>query len=243
MRRRLVRVARAGVAMSAVLGLVAMVRYPGGDPLDRTATRYALSRNFLSDLGMTVAWNGQANRIGAALFAASVILLVASVLIILAGLVRTLTGIASARTYAKAAGLVGLMTATAFIVVALTPEDRLMAVHVQATLLAFRLVPVAVALLAVAAWCGGGRQRRNAVVLSGLAGLLVLYAAFLGWGPSTASLAGLHANVIAQKAVAIALVAAFLFLSTAIAGASDESKPRLRHEPELPTRSADGPWG
>ena len=233
MRTRLVRVAQWGVAMSAVLGLGAMMRYPGGDPLDHSAARYALSRNFLSDLGMTVAWNGQSNRIGAALFATSLLLLVASVLIILAGLVGTLASIASARTYAKLAGLLGILTAAAFIVVALTPENRLMAVHVQATLLAFRLVPVAVALLAAAAWCGGERQRRNALILTGLATLLVLYAAFLGWGPSTSSLAGLQANVIVQKAVGIMLAAAFLSLSTAISHAGDdpdahESLQRLR---------------
>ena len=205
--------ARRGIVVAALLGLGAMVRYPGGDPIDRSAARYALTRNFLSDLGMTVAYNGDSNRIGAALFATSLLLLVGSILIILAELVRRFASTASARMFARAAALVGLMTAVAFIVVAFTPEDQLMAVHVQATMLAFRIVPVAAALLAAAAWSDGERQRRSAVVLSGLTTVLALYAAFLAWGPSTVSLAGLQTNVIAQKVVAIVLVGVLLSLN------------------------------
>lgn len=88
-----------------------------------------------------------------------------------------------------------------------------MALHVRATMLAFRLVPVAAALLAAAAWSDGERQRRIAVVLSGLAAVLALYAAFLGWGQSVASPAGRQANVIAQKVVAVVMVTVLLFLS------------------------------
>ena len=222
MRRGTILVARRGIVIAALLGLGAMVRYPGGDPIDRSAARYALTRNFLSDLGMTVAYNGESNRMGAALFATSLLLLVGSILIILAELVGRFASTASARMFARAAALVGLMTAVAFIVVAFTPEDQRMAVHVQATMLAFRIIPVAAALLAAAAWSDGGRQRRSAVVLSGLTTVLAFYAAFLDWGLSTGSLAGLQANVIAQKVVAIVLIAVLLSLgSSAFAPSMD----------------------
>lgn len=225
MQARVILAARRGIVLATLLGFSAMVRYPGGDPLDSSAMRYSLTRNFLSDLGMTVAYNGQSNGAGAVLFASSLLVLVASILIILADLVGRLASTASARLYARAAALVGLMTAAAFVVVALTPENRLLTLHVQATMLAFRLLPVAAALLAAAAWSDGGFQRRNAIALSGLATGLALYSAFLAWGPSTVSLAGLQANVIAQKVVAVALVAVLLFLGAgapqAVATTSD----------------------
>ena len=213
MRGQVDRGARWGVVLSVVLGLGAMVRYPGGTPLDPATAHYSLNRNFLSDLGMTIAYDGQSNRIGAALFVTSLLLLVASILIILAGLVSRFTSTAAARMCARAAGLVGLMTAAAFVAVAFTPENRLMALHVRATLLAFRLVPVAAALLAAAAWYDGGRQRRIAVMLTLLSAVLALYAAFLAGGPSVASPSGLQANVIAQKVVTVVTVGVFLFLS------------------------------
>ncbi|GAC1658629.1 MAG: hypothetical protein NVS4B3_26170 [Gemmatimonadaceae bacterium] len=221
MRGRIVLGARRGIVIAALLGFSAMVRYPGGDPFDRSATRYSLTRNFLSDLGMTVAYNGQSNRVGAALFAISLLLLVASVLIILAGLVGRIATTGLARMYARAAALVGLMTAAAFVAVAVTPENRLLAVHVQATMLAFRLVPVAAGLLAAAAWVGGDLRRRYAAVLSGLTFVLAFYSTFLSWGPSTASLAGLQTNVIAQKVVAVVLVTVLLFLNPGVAQVGD----------------------
>jgi len=48
-----------GIVLAALLGFGAMVRYPGGDPLASSAMRYSLTRNFLSDLGMTVGYNGR----------------------------------------------------------------------------------------------------------------------------------------------------------------------------------------
>lgn len=53
-----------------------MLQYPGGTPLDSSTRGYSISQNFLSDLGMTVAYNGQSNGLGAALFVLSLLLLV-----------------------------------------------------------------------------------------------------------------------------------------------------------------------
>ena len=58
---------RLAALVALILGAGAMARYPGGTPLDHTTERYSFSRNFLSDLGMTVAYDGRANLLGAAL--------------------------------------------------------------------------------------------------------------------------------------------------------------------------------
>jgi hypothetical membrane protein len=44
------------VTAAAAIAVGAALRYPGGTALDATTPGYSLSRNFLSDLGMTVAY-------------------------------------------------------------------------------------------------------------------------------------------------------------------------------------------
>jgi hypothetical protein len=190
-----------------------MLRYPGGDPFDLSSAGYAPTRNFLSDMGMTVAYNGQTNRFGASLFAASLLVLIAGVGTILVGLVRRYSRRPRSRSFARFAGAVGALACAAFVVVAFTPENRVMALHVQATLLAWRLVPVASAFLTLAALSADGLALRNTIVLAGLTAMLTAYVALLQWGPSTAARQGLQTNVIAQKVVALVSVCALVFLS------------------------------
>src|SRR5580765_6821526 len=72
----LARRARWTVTVATAFAVAAALRYPGGTPLDSTTAGYSLSRNFLSDLGMTVAYNHEPNQLGAAFFVASLLLLV-----------------------------------------------------------------------------------------------------------------------------------------------------------------------
>ncbi|MDB4907993.1 MAG: hypothetical protein JWO05_2777 [Gemmatimonadetes bacterium] len=202
---------RSTTAFAVLLSLAAMVRYPGGDPLDHSAVRYSPSRNFLSDLGMTVAYDGQPNRLGAALFAASIIALVAAGFLALLTLRAELSTTPSGRAYLRASGIVTLLTSVAFVAVGFTPENAVMSLHVQATMLGFRLLPVAVALLAAAAWQGGPALRPRALLLSAVATAFACYAAFLALGPSPDTPHGLQQDVIAQKVVAVLMVA-FLWM-------------------------------
>lgn len=51
-----------GLALS--FAIASMFLYPGGTGLDASTAGYSLWQNFLSDLGMTVAHNGQTNGVG-----------------------------------------------------------------------------------------------------------------------------------------------------------------------------------
>src|SRR2546423_3551681 len=62
------------IAVGAAAG--AMVAYPGGTQLDPSTTRYRLTQNFFSDLGMTVAYDNQPNRLGASLFVIALLSLI-----------------------------------------------------------------------------------------------------------------------------------------------------------------------
>ena len=56
--------ARWVAAIAAVLSLLLMWQYPGGTSLNARTVGYSPAQNFLSDLGMTVAYNGRANGLG-----------------------------------------------------------------------------------------------------------------------------------------------------------------------------------
>lgn len=191
-----------------------MVRYPGGDPLDRARIGYSLTRNFLSDLGMTVAWNGELNRLGASLFVGSLLLLIAAVGTMLVGLVGRYANTRRSRSFAWCGCAIGALSGIAFVAVAFTPENRFMALHVQSTLLAWQLVPVASAFLMLAAFFATGLTRATTLVLAALTAVLSAYAAMLQWGPSLAALPGLRMAVIAQKIVTVVSVGAVLILSS-----------------------------
>lgn len=201
------------IGVAGGLGLAAMDRYPGGTPLDATSTRYSVSQNFLSDLGMTAAYNGQPNRIGASLFVVSLLLLVIGMGGQLASITRELSHNPRSRRWARAAALCGVLACIAFTGVAFTPENRLMGLHLSFTVWGWRIVPLIAALLGVASWHTGAR--RAAATWFVASALLGAYAALGTWGPSPIEPHGLVVQVIAQK------------VATALVGASILAVPRM----------------
>jgi len=196
------------VVGGAVLALAAMLRYPGGTPLDATTRGYSLSRNFLSDLGMTVAYNHEANRLGASLFVASLLLLVVGLGGAVGAIARFLATDAAGRHWARLAGVAVVGVCAAFAGVALTPENRLMSLHVGLTLWAWRIVPAVALLLGMASHRSRRLRPRAAIAWFGTALLLAGYAGLLTWGPSVARPGGLLVQVIAQKLATVVVIVA-----------------------------------
>ena len=93
--------ARWAVAIAIVLAIGAAARYPGGTTLDASSKGYSISHNFLSDLGMTVAYDGHPNRLGAFLFVASLNILVVGLGGCLVGVVRLYSRSPGARRLAR----------------------------------------------------------------------------------------------------------------------------------------------
>ena len=205
--------ARWTAAGATVGGIIAMFLYPGGTARDHATVGYSLTHNYLSDLGMTVAWDGRPNRIGAALFVTSLVLLVVGMGGALAGFVRLYASNARGRRFAYAAAIAGALDCACFIGVALTPEDRAMPLHVAFTLAAFRILPVVALLITLAARATPGVPRRTAAVWGGLALVLFAYAASLQGGAWAATAMGYVAQVVAQKVVAIVMVSVVVWQS------------------------------
>ena len=183
-----------------------MLLYPGGTALDHATVGYRVAGNFLSDLGMTVAYDGQPNHTAAALFVASIVLLVVGMGGALVGFVRLYAANQAARRLAWGAAALGLLDCLCFLGVALATEDRAMSLHVAFTLAGFRILPLVVVLLAFAA---RATEMTAPSVVRGwalLAAVLIAYVVMLQGGAWTATDAGFTAQVIAQKVVAIVMV-------------------------------------
>ena len=205
--------ARWTAAAAILTGLTAMLLYPGGTARNHATTGYGVTGNFLSDLGMTVAYDGQPNRIGAALFVTSIGLLVVGMGGALAAFVRLYASTARARRFAYAAAIAGVIDCACFIGVALTPENRAMALHVAFTLAAFRILPVAALLITLAAHASPTTPPRIVTVWAALTAGLLGYVVMLQGGAWTATAAGFAAQVIAQKVVVLVMVSVVVWQS------------------------------
>ena len=205
---------RAGWATftAALLGAVAMLCYPGGTGLEHNTSRYQLTQNFLSDLGMTVAYNGQPNRFGALLFVISLLVLIVGFGGAMLWFIRLYSRTPTSRNLAQGAGLTGVLVCLSFVGVAFTPENAVMRLHVQFTLFAFRAFPVASVLLLLAAYKSGVATPGAlfAWIVSTIC--LTAYVVFLSIGPSPNTPNGLVACVIAQKSVTIAIVVSLTYV-------------------------------
>src|SRR5215218_8453232 len=201
------------IGPALVLAVGSMLLYPGGTPLDATSVRYSLSQNFLSDLGMTVAYDGQPNRLGASLFIASLVLLVLGAGSCMTTVIRRAAAAPGARAYARVAGACLLLACAAFTGVAMTPENRVMALHESFTFWAWRMVAAVAVLMALATARSAVFGRRAAVAWALLALGLVGYATILEWGPSVDWPDGLLVQVIAQKAATSIVILGLVYVA------------------------------
>jgi hypothetical membrane protein len=228
-----------------VLTLGSVFRYPGGSRLDHASAGYSFSHNFLSDLGMTVAYSGQPNPLGALLFTLSMSIVAVGLGGTLLGFVRLCSETPHARRLSRAAAAAGAIVCVGFLGVALTPENRGLELHIKFTMLAFRVFPLVPLLLALASRYSTSLPRRVSVAWTVLAAVLAAYVVVIGWGPGTETPEGLTLQISAQKIVAMTAVLIFVYLSVEadrVAAAfngtgpqpipTKNQAPQLRSEPE-----------
>lgn len=201
------------VGLAVALSIGAMIRYPGGTALDPTTVGYAFDRNFLSDLGMTVAYDQRPNRLGATFFVLSLLLLVVGLGHAVARIASRLARHPAPRGWAIAAILPGVFVCVAFAGVAITPENQVMALHTAFTVWAWRIFPMVALFLAVASFRSPDLPPRVGTAWLLMAVLLIAYAALLAWGPTVTTPHGLVVQVVAQKVAALVAVATLLFVS------------------------------
>jgi len=178
------------------------MRYPGGTVLDESSRGYSFSQNFLSDLGGTVAFNGERNVGGAVLMGAAIIIGVVVLAGALVGTIRFLSSSPRARIFARLAAVAGALVCVGYLGVALAPIDRAWTLHRLSTLVASHAFPVATALLGIATR-RDGRFRTRA--MTGWVTLTLVLAGFIAvayLGPDVSTQFGLVTRVLAQKIMA-----------------------------------------
>jgi hypothetical protein len=200
-------------AIAVALAVVAIASYPGGTSRDHSTVGYTFIQNFLSDLGMTVAYDGSPNRLGAACFVSSIVLLVVGLGGSVAGFFRQYSANPRSRGLARGAAIVAVLVCLAFIGVAVTPENLVMGLHVQLTYFAFRSFLVSATLFTLAARVYEPAATRVWAAWTLLTVALAVYVWIQTWGPRTSDPGGLEVQVIAQKVIAIVAIVVLLYES------------------------------
>ena len=198
--------ARWAIVIALMLTAASVLSYPGGTVRDESTRVYSFTHNFLSDLGSTVAFNGQRNVVGAVLFGVSVLIMVLVLAGSIVAAVRLLSATPGARSFARLAAVAGILVCAGFLGVALTPADRAWRLHMLSAMVAFRSFPVATALLAIAT-VRDTRFRPRATV--GWVTLTIVLAGLIAMthlGPSADTEHGLVTQVITQKIMAVSVL-------------------------------------
>jgi hypothetical protein len=190
-----------------------MAVYPGGTILDPGRAGYSLSRNFLSDLGMTVTHGGHQNSIGAVLFAASFGLVSLALVGCALRFLRLHASMPEARWFARAGTITGSVVVVCLLGTAVTPADLSAPLHMLFARTATAIAPLVVLLFAVAAHRDHRVSRGVVVAWSVLAVTMVVWFA-MRWGPSVQTPAGLAVQALTQKAVAVVVVAVLTYQTT-----------------------------
>ena len=203
---RVFRFTRWTIAWFVIATAIAIALYPGGTYPDRSVRGYSFFGNFLSDLGMLVAWGGGANHAGATVFISSELLLILGLVLFFTALVRVYSP-GTPRRLAVAAAIVGLACCVAFVGAALLPADLFLAAHITAAIIAFRASMIAFILFTIATIKDRRFGQIATVAWTVLTLVMIAYVGVIEWGPRPRTTFGLTFQVTAQKIVVTVLLA------------------------------------
>lgn len=205
---------RAAILWFVVCAGMSMSLYPGGTRLDRGTVGYSFTQNAFSDLGRTVARNGEPNLASATMFVLGLTpagLGLAAFFVALLPVVSNRSRVA--RWLARAGCLAGIIAGVAYVAVAWTPPDRLPAEHVLAERTAFRSFLVASVLLGFVTFGSRVFRFRAAAGWWSFGALLLGFILIGIFGPSRRTEAGLVVQVVAQKVIVFSALVIVAFQS------------------------------
>ena len=200
-------------AVAIAFALASIALYPGGTLRDSSVRGYSPLQNFLSDLGMTVAYNGAANRPGSACFILGLVSVVVGLGGCVIGFFRQYSADRESRPWARAAAFVALLVCLAFVGVAATPENLVLGLHIQLTFFAFRAFLASAVLFTVASARCSTAPTRVTIAWSVLTAALAIYVWIQTWGPHVRDPGGLEVQVVAQKLISIVAISILLYQS------------------------------
>jgi hypothetical membrane protein len=200
----------AGPVQFVILTVVAMFIYPGGTYDNPATTRYQFFNNFFSDLGRTVAHNGQPNPVSWLLFTTALALAGLSLVVyclITSGLLKEDN---RSKWLGRAGSLFGVIAGLSYIGVAFTPADLYIEPHVNFVYSAFLSFFISVLFYLPAIAFQPKFPRWMIAIYGGFAIILGLYLVLLFGGPS-GSAGAISIQATGQKIVVYAANIAMLF--------------------------------
>jgi len=207
------RMIRAAILCFVVCAGAGMVAYPGGTRLDPGTVGYSFTQNAFSDLGRTVARNGEPNATSATLFVLGLTAAGLGLAVFFVALLPLASNHSRARGVAWFACLAGIVAGVAYVAVAWTPADRVPFEHVMAERWAFRSFLVASVLLGFVT-AGSSIFPFRAAAAWWFFGVLLLTFILIGvFGPSRRTEAGLIVQVVAQKVIVFSALVIVAFQS------------------------------
>jgi hypothetical protein len=184
---------------------IAMLLYPGGSAALPKAHRYSFSTNFFSDLGMTVTFGGNVNRLSAILFV---------VTLTLAGLGLIVFFVAAPRLFRRSrvvhaltllGSVFGVVSGLAYIGIAFTPANLMMTAHFFFVQIAFHSFLAVVMIYSIAIFLNPEYPNIYAFVYLLFAALLAAYIR-ITYHPDFGTLRGVTVQAVWQKIIAYAAI-------------------------------------
>ena len=213
-----------------VLTAAAMLIYPGGTNTDKTTVGYSFLGNFFSDLGLTIAHNGQTNSMASLMFLVALGSAGGALILFFVAFLQFFVG-GARRALSVLGTLFGIIAGACFIGVALTPANLFGEAHGNFVRGAFFTFLIAVVFYLLAIVITPAYPRRYAVVFSVFAVLLGLYLILIFAGPDADSAQGLIIQVVGQKVIAYASIITVLIEAVGALRVN-----RARTQPSNPTQ-------
>ena len=204
----LIKLPRLILGIFVVLNIIAMLSYPGGTFLDDATTGYSFTRNFLSDLGRTLSYDGEVNFLSSQLFNMTLILSGVVFAIFYLHLRKIFTA-DNQRTLALIGSFFGVLGGLSLAGVGLTPADLYLDLHMICATWLFRFFFVASLCYSMVIFLHSQFENKYAMgyLLFTLSILFYILISELGPSPKEVSWA-LTLQVVSQKMILLILMSA-----------------------------------
>ena len=204
----LIKLPRLILGIFVVLNIIAMLSYPGGTFLDDATTGYSFTRNFLSDLGRTLSYDGEVNFLSSQLFNMTLILSGVVFAIFYLHLRKIFTA-DNQRTLALIGSFFGVLGGLSLAGVGLTPADLYLDLHMICATWLFRFFFVASLCYSMVIFLHSQFENKYAMgyLLFTLSILFYILISELGPSPKEVSWA-LTLQVVSQKMILLILLSA-----------------------------------
>lgn len=211
-----------------LLTLVAMLFYPGGTGQNPDSRGYDFLRNFFSDLGLTVAHNGEPNTLSMILFMIALSLAGLGLILFFVVWPRYFWHSWLLRGLSVTGSFFGIGAGISFIGVAFTPANLLLEAHVDFVFAAFISFFVAALFYSLAIFRNIACPNRYGIVFLVFTVLLGTYVWLLFNGPETSTDQGLIIQVVAQKTIAYASIISLFIQATGAQTLLEQAKATVR---------------